>query len=84
MYLLLMLGLAFTVHAILEASAGEEGRAEPHGSCPTCSREVINDWLICPHCSTLLRRTCSECGQQSVRWGDYCTLCGTNFDVRVR
>lgn len=82
MYLLLLMGLAFTLHAIFEEYLSRRGDLpELRGECPSCSEEVALDWLICPRCRALLRHTCSNCQQHYTRWGDYCPLCGTQNET---
>jgi hypothetical protein len=36
---------------------------EDNPLCPGCSRRVKEDWLACPNCHTLLRKSCHQCGR---------------------
>lgn len=31
--------------------------------CPTCQHKLQADWMLCPHCTTQLRRPCDSCGR---------------------
>lgn len=31
--------------------------------CPGCSRQVQEDWQLCPNCLTRLKKTCENCGK---------------------
>lgn len=31
--------------------------------CPTCSRGIQPDFILCPYCQTALRRTCNNCAR---------------------
>ncbi|HEX5499417.1 MAG TPA: zinc ribbon domain-containing protein, partial [Thermomicrobiales bacterium] len=45
----------------------------PH--CPTCHRNVADDFMLCPHCHTQLRQPCSSCARPvDVRW-NVCPYC---------
>lgn len=46
-------------------------------SCPACKRAAQMDFLICPHCQTVLRQPCRRCGKAlelSWRACPYCAL----------
>ncbi len=32
--------------------------------CPSCDRSVEEGFAVCPHCATVLRRSCGKCGMQ--------------------
>jgi RNA polymerase subunit RPABC4/transcription elongation factor Spt4 len=45
----------------------------PH--CPTCHRNVADDYMLCPHCHTQLRQPCSNCSRLvDMRW-NVCPYC---------
>jgi hypothetical protein len=45
----------------------------PH--CPTCHRNVADDFMLCPHCHTQLRQPCANCSRPvDVRW-NVCPYC---------
>jgi len=31
--------------------------------CPTCGREIKDDFVICPHCRKKLKKPCVQCGR---------------------
>jgi RNA polymerase subunit RPABC4/transcription elongation factor Spt4 len=50
---------------------------EAHHTCPGCSRQTQNDWIVCPHCHTLLRKSCARCGRLLELAWNLCPYCGT-------
>ncbi|HEU5431459.1 MAG TPA: zinc ribbon domain-containing protein [Thermomicrobiales bacterium] len=47
----------------------------PH--CPTCHRNVADDFTLCPHCHTQLRQPCSNCSRLvDMRW-NVCPYCAS-------
>ncbi len=45
--------------------------------CPGCGGRVHSDYLVCPHCSTRLKKGCRSCGRAiHLRW-NMCPYCGT-------
>jgi RNA polymerase subunit RPABC4/transcription elongation factor Spt4 len=45
----------------------------PH--CPTCHRNVADDYMLCPHCHAQLRQPCSNCARLvDMRW-NVCPYC---------
>ena len=50
---------------------------ESHRACPGCSRQTQNDWLLCPHCHTRLRKSCARCGRLLELPWNLCPYCGT-------
>ena len=48
--------------------------------CPSCAREVADDYVACPHCTTALKHPCSECERAvSFAWLT-CPWCATPTD----
>lgn len=77
MLLLLLILLGLLVYALLaELEKSREPLPPPAQSCPGCARPVAGDWLICPHCRTLLREVCSGCGRQHALGHRFCPFCG--------
>jgi RNA polymerase subunit RPABC4/transcription elongation factor Spt4 len=50
---------------------------EERPACPGCSRPILDDWKVCPHCHTRLRRNCQECGRLIELQWNVCPYCGT-------
>lgn len=45
-------------------------------ACPSCSRAISEEFVICPHCRTRLQEECVQCGREvDVRWS-LCPYCG--------
>jgi RNA polymerase subunit RPABC4/transcription elongation factor Spt4 len=50
---------------------------EESALCPGCSRRIKDNWQICPHCHTKLRKACHQCGKlMDLPW-NLCPYCGT-------
>ncbi len=50
---------------------------EESSLCPGCSRHTRENWIVCPHCHTKLRKTCHECGKLMELAWNLCPYCGT-------
>jgi len=50
---------------------------EDHAACPGCSRQTRQDWMVCPHCHTRLRKSCVRCGRLLDLPWNLCPYCGT-------
>jgi len=48
-------------------------------ACPTCSRSVEEDWLVCPACRTRLAHLCVSCGRSMGLDWTLCGWCGAEF-----
>lgn len=45
-------------------------------ACPSCSRSIDPDFVVCPSCHTRLKRSCLSCGRLlHLRW-NICPYCG--------
>ncbi|RME89779.1 MAG: zinc ribbon domain-containing protein [Anaerolineae bacterium] len=44
--------------------------------CPGCERRVKEDWIVCPHCHTKLRKVCHKCGKLMELPWNICPYCG--------
>jgi len=45
--------------------------------CPGCERHVQPDWIVCPGCGTVLKKTCSSCGHLIDLPWNICPFCAT-------
>lgn len=48
--------------------------------CPSCSRRVHADWIICPTCRTRLNRVCPNCAKLVGLDWSLCAWCGRDFE----
>lgn len=50
---------------------------EESALCPGCGRHIKENWMVCPHCHTKLKKNCHECGKlMDLPW-NLCPFCGT-------
>ncbi|MEJ2699722.1 MAG: zinc ribbon domain-containing protein [Desulfuromonadales bacterium] len=77
MILFFLFILGILAYAIL-AELDEAGKARPSfpGHCPQCGVEVGGDWILCPHCRTILKNTCGGCGKPAAVYHAFCPNCG--------
>jgi RNA polymerase subunit RPABC4/transcription elongation factor Spt4 len=45
--------------------------------CPGCGRRVKENWQVCPHCHTRLKKNCHQCGKLMELPWNLCPYCGT-------
>jgi len=45
--------------------------------CPGCERHVQPDWIVCPGCGTILKKTCISCGHLIDLPWNICPFCAT-------
>lgn len=77
MVLLFLVGLAFLAFAILgELERRQETIQPAGGNCPACTRPAEADWVLCPHCRTLLKESCTGCGRHLSVYHRFCPWCG--------
>ncbi len=50
-------------------------------SCQTCQRPIEDDFLVCPHCRTILREACRSCGRSIRTSWVTCPYCATDRPV---
>jgi RNA polymerase subunit RPABC4/transcription elongation factor Spt4 len=50
---------------------------EESSLCPGCSRRIKENWIVCPHCHTKLKKNCHECGKLMELPWNLCPYCGT-------
>jgi len=48
--------------------------------CPHCSKEVVEDFTICPHCGFALKLKCLECGKPVSPEFKICPFCGADLE----
>jgi RNA polymerase subunit RPABC4/transcription elongation factor Spt4 len=51
-------------------------------TCPTCTRRVHEEWIICPTCRTRLNRVCPNCSRLVGLDWSLCAWCGKDFERR--
>ena len=70
-----------TLAELYERSLEEEALLqdlEERPRCSGCSRQVKDEWLICPDCHTTLKKVCPSCRQGlNLNW-NVCPFCGTH------
>src|SRR3990170_3825194 len=64
--------------ALAEEAMMVEIEAQPH--CANCSRQVHEDWIICPTCRNRLRRVCPNCSRLVELDWSLCAWCGKDFE----
>ncbi|MBN1218500.1 MAG: zinc ribbon domain-containing protein [Anaerolineae bacterium] len=51
---------------------------EERPRCPGCSRQVKDEWIICPDCHTTLKKICPNCNNSlHLNW-NICPFCGSH------
>ena len=69
----------YTLDEAYEHALGQEALLqdiEERYVCPGCKRKAEPDYLLCPHCRTVLRGRCADCGRLiSLSW-EVCPYCG--------
>ena len=45
--------------------------------CPGCERHLQPDWIVCPGCGTVLKKTCESCGHLIELPWNICPYCAT-------
>jgi hypothetical protein len=70
-----------TLAELYERSLEEEALLqdlEERPRCPGCSRQVKDEWIICPDCHTTLKKICPNCRNGlHLNW-NLCPFCGTH------
>ncbi len=70
-----------TLAELYERSLEEEALLqdlEERPRCPGCSRQVKEEWLICPDCHTTLKKVCQNCHHGlHLNW-NVCPYCGAH------
>ena len=68
---------------VYERNLAEEAllaEVETIKTCPSCSRRVNDEWIICPTCRTRLNRVCANCGRLVGLDWSLCAWCGKDFE----
>ena len=68
---------------VYERNLAEEAllaEVETIKTCPSCSRRVNDEWIICPNCRTRLNRVCANCGRLVGLDWSLCAWCGKDFE----
>ena len=68
---------------VYERTLAEEAllaEVEAVKSCPTCTRRVNDEWIICPTCRTRLNRVCPNCSRLVGLDWSLCAWCGRDFE----
>ena len=49
-----------------------------HSTCPSCGKEIKDDFLVCPYCRKKLKNSCIQCGRAlNLDW-KICPYCKTS------
>lgn len=76
-----------TLSEAYERSLEEEAllqEIEEKPTCPGCGQRVHDEWQICPHCHTRLKRPCHNCGDMlelSWRLCPHCAASQVDYDA---
>jgi Double zinc ribbon len=80
LWLYLILRPKLTLREAYELTLEEEAllqELEDQKGCPTCHRRVLDDYIVCPSCTTQLKEPCPNCGKPlSYSW-TACPYCAT-------
>jgi RNA polymerase subunit RPABC4/transcription elongation factor Spt4 len=69
-----------TLSEAYERSLEEEAllqEIEEKPTCPGCGQRVHEDWQVCPHCHTRLKKPCISCGRMLELPWNLCPHCAT-------
>jgi RNA polymerase subunit RPABC4/transcription elongation factor Spt4 len=57
---------------------------EERSVCPSCQRAIEDEFILCPHCRTNLRRRCNSCDRVvDLTWA-VCPYCGDDGTLNVQ
>jgi hypothetical protein len=73
-----------TLAELYERSLEEEALLQdleerPH--CPGCSRQVNDEWIVCPDCHTTLKSICTNCQNPLHLVWTICPFCGVQVEA---
>ena len=71
-----------TLAELYERSLEEEALLqdlEERPRCPGCSRQVNDEWVLCPDCHTTLKNICHNCQNPLHLAWNICPFCGTQM-----
>jgi hypothetical protein len=87
LWLYLILRPKETLRDAYEAMLEEEAllqELEDQKGCPTCHRRVMDEYIVCPSCTTQLKEPCTSCGKAlSYSWVA-CPFCATMRTPRTQ
>ncbi|MHB8577294.1 MAG: zinc ribbon domain-containing protein, partial [Dehalococcoidia bacterium] len=66
LWLYLILRPKLTLREAYELTLEEEAllqELEDQKGCPTCHRRVLDDYIVCPSCTTQLKEPCPQCAK---------------------
>lgn len=69
-----------TLSDAYERSLEEEAllqEIEEKPTCPGCGQNVRENWQVCPHCMTRLKKSCTQCRQMLDLSWQICPYCST-------
>jgi len=72
-----------TLAELYERSLEEEALLqdlEERPRCPGCSRQVKDEWVLCPDCHTTLKNICQNCQNPLHLAWSICPFCGTQVE----
>ena len=79
-FLYLILRPATTLEDEYQRTLEEEAllqNIEDIARCPGCNRRVQPDWMVCPNCHTMLKKSCHQCWKLIELPWNVCPYCGT-------
>jgi RNA polymerase subunit RPABC4/transcription elongation factor Spt4 len=89
LFLYLFLRPKETLTETYERSLEEEAllqEIEEQATCPGCGQHIHEDWQICPHCHTQLKKVCIKCRSLiEIPWSvcPYCTTPQPSYQQEV-
>lgn len=83
MVLLLLVSLALLLWMVQGELSADATEAPLPANCPACQAEIGNDWLVCPHCQSRLRESCTGCHKSKQIGQPYCPFCGDGTEKKV-
>ncbi len=84
MLLYILLRPPVTLAELYERSLEEEALLqdlEERPRCPGCSRQVKEEWIICPDCHTSIKNICQTCQQPLHLVWSICPYCATSVQA---
>ncbi len=69
-----------TLEEVYQSTLEEEAllaEIERRPACPGCGAQAEEDWQVCPHCHTRLKKACVHCGRLMELPWRVCPFCAT-------
>lgn len=78
--------VAFIIYMMVrpQMTVGLTGKAAPKGVCPLCGARLKDDFIACPGCGILLRRSCKNCGRALENDWSFCPYCTRQVEVEEK